>query len=77
MLLHPLVVHFPLAPWLTSLFFDLLAWRQGDPVYRRAAYWLVGLVKGDPASPPPSGLLAGERRSTERNATSHRRAKSR
>jgi uncharacterized membrane protein len=43
MLLHPLVVHFPLALWLTSAFFDLLAWRRGDPVYRRAAYWLVGL----------------------------------
>ena len=43
MLLHPLAVHFPLALWLTSAFFDLLAWRQGDPAYRRAAYWLVGL----------------------------------
>lgn len=43
MLLHPFAVHFPLALWLTSTFFDLLAWRQGDPVYRRAAYWLVGL----------------------------------
>ena len=43
MLLHPLAVHFPLALWLTSACFDLLAWRRGDPVYRRAAYWLVGL----------------------------------
>jgi uncharacterized membrane protein len=42
-LLHPFAVHFPLALWLTSTFFDLMAWRQGDPVYRRAAYWLVGL----------------------------------
>jgi uncharacterized membrane protein len=42
-LLHPLAVHFPLALWLTSTFFDLLAWQKGDPVYRRAAYWLVGL----------------------------------
>ena len=43
MLLHPFAVHFPLALWLTSTFFDLMAWRQEDPVYRRTAYWLVGL----------------------------------
>lgn len=43
MLLHPFAVHFPIALWLTSTFFDLLAWRQGDPVYRRTAYWLAGL----------------------------------
>jgi uncharacterized membrane protein len=42
-LLHPFAVHFPLALWLTSTFFDLLAWRREDPVYRRTAYWLVGL----------------------------------
>jgi uncharacterized membrane protein len=43
MLLHPLAVHFPLALWLTSALFDLLAWRRQDPLYQRAAYWLVGL----------------------------------
>ena len=43
MLLHPLAVHFPLALWLTSALFDLLAWRREDRLYRRAAYWLVGL----------------------------------
>lgn len=43
MLAHPLVVHFPLALWLTSTFFDLVAWRREDPLYRQAAYWLVGL----------------------------------
>jgi len=43
MLLHPLAVHFPLALWLTSSFFDVLAWYRADPLYRRAAYWLVGL----------------------------------
>jgi uncharacterized membrane protein len=43
MLLHPLAVHFPLALWLTSALFDLLAWRRNEPLYRRAAYWLVGL----------------------------------
>jgi len=42
-LIHPLVVHFPLALWLTSTFFDVMAWRREDPLYRQAAYWLVGL----------------------------------
>ena len=43
MLIHPLVVHLPVALWLTSAFFDLLAWWREDPFFRRAAYWLVGL----------------------------------
>lgn len=43
MLIHPLVVHFPVALWLTSLLFDLMAWRREDIAYRRTAYWLVGL----------------------------------
>ena len=43
MLLHPLTVHFPLALWLTSAVFDVLACRRADPLYRRAPYWLVGL----------------------------------
>lgn len=43
MLLHPLAVHFPLALWLTSALFDVLAWRRADSLYRRAAFWLVGL----------------------------------
>jgi uncharacterized membrane protein len=43
MLIHPLVVHFPVALWMVSLLFDLLAWYRQDPLYRRAAYWLVGL----------------------------------
>ncbi len=43
MLIHPLVVHFPIALWLTSTFFDLLLWRREDPGLRRAAGWLVGL----------------------------------
>ena len=41
--LHPMVVHFPVALWITSFLFDVLAWRRDDPAYRRAAYWLVGL----------------------------------
>lgn len=43
MLIHPMVVHFPLALWLTSGLFDLLAWRRDDPMFPRAAFWLVGL----------------------------------
>lgn len=43
MLLHPLTVHFPLAFLLASTFFDLLAWRRADPLYPRAAIWMVGL----------------------------------
>ena len=43
MLIHPLVVHFPVALWLTSLLFDLMAWRREDAGHRWAAYWLVGL----------------------------------
>ncbi len=43
MLLHPMAVHFPLALWLTSALFDLLAWRREDPLYHRTASWLVAL----------------------------------
>jgi len=43
MLIHPLVVHFPIALWLASFLFDILAWRSPDSYYRRTAYWLVGL----------------------------------
>jgi uncharacterized membrane protein len=42
-LIHPLVVHFPIALWLTSTFFDLMVWRRENPTFRHAAYWLVGL----------------------------------
>ncbi len=43
MLIHPLIVHFPIALWLTGTVFDVLAWRRSDPAFRRFAYWLVGL----------------------------------
>ncbi len=43
MLIHPLVVHFPIALWLTSTFFDVVGWRRKDPAARQSAYWLVGL----------------------------------
>jgi uncharacterized membrane protein len=38
-----MVVHFPVALWMTSFLFDWMAWRRDEPTYRRAAYWLVGL----------------------------------
>ncbi len=43
MLIHPLVVHFPIALWLTSTLFDVLARWRADPMFPRTAYWLVGL----------------------------------
>jgi uncharacterized membrane protein len=44
MLIHPLVVHFPIALWLTGTLFDLLGWRRRDvALYRDMAFWLVGL----------------------------------
>jgi uncharacterized membrane protein len=42
-LIHPLVVHFPIGLWLTSTLFDVLARWRADPMFRRMAYWLVGL----------------------------------
>jgi uncharacterized membrane protein len=44
MLIHPLVVHFPIALWITAAFFDVLGWRRPDrPMFRETAYWLIGL----------------------------------
>lgn len=44
MLIHPQVVHFPIALWLTSTLFDLVGWRRRDvALYRDMAFWLVGL----------------------------------
>lgn len=42
-LYHPLVVHFPIALWLTSLLFDLLYLGSGDRFYQRGARLLIGL----------------------------------
>jgi uncharacterized membrane protein len=42
-LVHPLLVHFPVALWLTSALFDLLYLRTGDQFYLRAARILIGL----------------------------------
>lgn len=43
LLIHPLVVHFPVALWLTSALFDLLYVRGGDRFHFRAAKFLIGL----------------------------------
>lgn len=43
MLIHPTIVHFPIAFWLASTFFDLLGWRKPGTLYRDMAFWLVGL----------------------------------
>ena len=44
MLIHPLVVHFPIALWVTGTLFDVLGWRRRDvDLYRDMAFWLVGL----------------------------------
>ena len=44
MLVHPLVVHFPIAFWLASTLFDVLGWRRRETtLFRDMAFWLVGL----------------------------------
>ncbi len=44
MLVHPLVVHFPIAFWLASTLFDVLGWRRREAtLFRDMAFWLVGL----------------------------------
>lgn len=40
---HPLVVHFPIALWITSGLFDLLYLWRGDAFHARAAKVLIGL----------------------------------
>jgi uncharacterized membrane protein len=43
-LIHPLIVHFPIALWLTAAFFDVLGSRRPErPMFREAAYWLIGI----------------------------------
>lgn len=40
---HPLVVHFPIALWLTSFLFDVLHARTRDLFFATAARYLIGL----------------------------------
>ncbi|MDR7418527.1 MAG: DUF2231 domain-containing protein [Armatimonadota bacterium] len=42
-LYHPLVVHFPVALWMTSALFDLLYARSTDRFHFRASQFLIGL----------------------------------
>jgi len=42
-LYHPLIVHFPVALWLTSFLFDLLYLSRGDQFFERASRLLIGL----------------------------------
>ncbi len=42
-LYHPLIVHFPIALWLTSAVFDVLYLSRGDRFYDRASHLLIGL----------------------------------
>ncbi|MGH2437087.1 MAG: DUF2231 domain-containing protein, partial [bacterium] len=40
---HPLVVHFPVALWLTSVVFDIQYARTAERFYASASRWLIGL----------------------------------
>ncbi len=56
-LVHPLVVHFPVALWLTSAVFDVLYLRSGDRGHLRASQWLVGLGLVGAAASVVSGYV--------------------
>jgi len=49
--LHPALVHFPLALWMVAILWDLVGWRQADPLWWRMGYWCLalGLVASLPA----------------------------
>ncbi|MDR7522538.1 MAG: DUF2231 domain-containing protein [Armatimonadota bacterium] len=42
-LIHPLIVHFPIALWLTSALFDVFFLRGGERFYFRASQILIGV----------------------------------
>jgi len=42
-LVHPLIVHFPIALWMTAAFFDLLYLARRQELYATIARWLIGL----------------------------------
>jgi uncharacterized membrane protein len=43
LLYHPLLVHFPIALWMTSALFELLYLAQRRELYATMARWLIGL----------------------------------
>lgn len=44
MLIHPAVVHFPIALWLVGTLFDVIGWRRREvALFRDMAFWLIGL----------------------------------
>jgi len=43
LLFHPLVVHFPVALWLTSFLFDILGLWKKQPFFAAVARYLIGL----------------------------------
>lgn len=43
LLYHPLVVHFPVALWVTSFAFDLVASSKKDPIFATGSRYLIGL----------------------------------
>ncbi len=43
LLFHPLVVHFPVALWLTSFLFDVLGLWKKQPFFAAVARYLIGL----------------------------------
>src|SRR5574337_1331867 len=43
LLFHPLVVHFPVALWLTSFLFDVLGLRRKQPFFAAVSRYLIGL----------------------------------
>lgn len=43
LLFHPLVVHFPVALWLTSFLFDLLGLWRKQPFFPMVSRYLIGL----------------------------------
>jgi len=56
-LYHPLIVHFPVALWLTSALFELLYLARRDPLYATVSRLLVGLGLLGAAASIASGFL--------------------
>lgn len=48
---HPVLVHFPLALWPTSLLWDLVGLWRGDPLWWQLSFWCLalGLISALPA----------------------------